>query len=206
MTTRRRRPDAPSLLLPDSLKPPKASAETNTAYAAAIKGTRAAIEAVRDARAKAREAQHRDAAPSELRKLESAVEEAEHRYREAKRAEERAQNALARAIHDDRDALVEQVPFEQRAEKALAALDAAATELDLLAEEAGTVQTVMTIDQERTRNRGFEPVHLPADRYTSPQAHLAALRGQIIELREAARELTLKVEAPTPSERRRVVA
>jgi hypothetical protein len=128
------------------------------------------------------------------------MEDAEHRYRSAQREEETALNALADAIHRDRRELAGLVDVEQRAESALAKLDEAAAELDQLAEEVGVIRTVATIQEPRTRAKGFEPIRSSADRFHSPQARLAGLRDWALELSDIGRRLAQGLGSP-PSER-----
>lgn len=204
---RRQRPRPRSLRLPDHFDPSKALADADAAYAAALKDSREAGKKIPEARAKLRAERAADVAPSVIRKLEQTAEDSEHRYREAKRAVEQAQAVLADAIHRDRRALVEQVPIEDRAEQALTRLAEVATDVDLLAEQAGSVRTVLTIREDRTQVRGFEPIRLASDIYESPQAHLAALHGQIIELRDIARRLAVQAEQTSkPAKRQKVAA
>ncbi len=115
-------------------------------------------------------------APATRGELERAKADAEHGYREAQRQEERARGELAEAISSEAPVLVREVNVEERAASAPLCSDGCALELDALEDEAGTVRTIATIGEERTRARGFESVRSRADRFDAPEAHLAGLR------------------------------
>lgn len=205
----RKRPRArpTSLLLPDHFPdPPAAVAEASDAYAAALKSVREAGEAVRESGANLRSAKGEDAAPSVIRKREHAIEDAEHKHREAKRHEAKARAALAAGITRESRALIEQLPIEERYQRVLGLAQEFASELDRLADEVGSIRTIATIDQERTQARGFEPIRSNADRFQKPQDHLAALVSRANELRDLARDLSQQLAAPSGPERQEVAA
>ena len=179
----RRRRGSGSLLLPDHIaEPPKRVADADAEYAAAIQAGNAAAAKVREAREAHRAAKHEDRPPKELRKLDDAIADAEHAFREASRVKDRTEEALAQAIKAEESALAEQVDVRARTERIQALIDELVGEFDRQADEAGTVRTIAHITDTRTRTRGFEPLRLVRDRHSNPAAHLAALRAYALEV------------------------
>jgi hypothetical protein len=195
MTRRRTRPQPSSLLLPDTISDPSpAVAEANENYAKAIEARAKAGEEVRAIRPAVREAVHRDAPPSEIRKLEQKKEDTEHAFRAAKRAEDQAADAFATAIERDAPELVESVDFEEETEAALADLEQLAARLDAVDATVGAVVSVAQIATKGSLGSGFEPLRDQGGRYESAAAHLAALRDLIAEKRDIGRRATAQVQ------------
>ena len=151
---RRERSKPRSMLLPTHLgDPPTEVAEANAALATAIEDSSKASLAVREARASYRAAKAQDAAPSVVRERKQAVEDAEHKYREAKRDTAKAREAHAAAIGRNGPALIEQLqpPLDELTEKILTKLAELDADLDRQAELAGSVRTPSSSG---TRTRG----------------------------------------------------
>ena len=96
-----------------------------------------------------------------------------------------------------------QVDIDQRHQHVQHLLAQVADELHQLEQEVGSLKTLATVTEPRTKSRGFEPVRSLAHRTETPEAHLAELRSDAselhqlgVELRDSTSKTTAEPEQP----------